>query len=262
MTARDRIVIVLVAVAVMLAALWLEVVSPERKEAGQLAAQVSQAQSQLSAAEGQAADALTARRQYASAYAAIVNLGKAVPASQEVPALIDQLTEASSEKDVEFQSISGGAGASHAASAPAATPAPASSGTAAPAASAASASASASFTELPFSITFAGSYFDLEHLFDKLTSFATLDSAGNIEVSGRLLTIQSVSLSGGGSSGPSSSAAASQQLTGAVTATAYMLPASQAAPAGASPASPASSPAASSASSSSATSPAVIKVNP
>jgi Tfp pilus assembly protein PilO len=246
MTARDRIVIMLVATAVILAAVWVEVVSPERSEAGKVAAQVGQAQAQLSAAEGQAAGALSARKQYASAYAAIVNLGKAVPTSQEVPSLIDQLTAASNEKDVDFQSITDSGSSTH----------PASSGTSTASAGTAS---SAGFSQLPFTFTFEGTYFDLEHLFSKLTSFATLDSAGNIEVSGRLLTIQSVSLSPGtGGSG--------HALTGSVTATAYMLPGSQGATAGASPAGPAgttASPAASpAASSSAAPSPAVIKVNP
>jgi Tfp pilus assembly protein PilO len=253
MTMRDRIVIVVVAVAVILVAVWIEVVSPERKEAGKLSAQVSAAQAQLSAAEGQAATARDARSQYASAYAAIVSLGKAVPASVEVPALIDQLTEASNEKDVDFESITpaGGSAAAH---------------SAAPVAGAAV--GSAGLSQVPFSFTFSGSYFNLERLFDKLTSFATLDSAGNVEVSGRLLTIQGVSLSGGGSgsgSGSSSSEAAGGALTGTVTATAYVLPASQSATAGASPAGPTgttASPAASTSSSSSPTTPAVIKVNP
>jgi Tfp pilus assembly protein PilO len=244
MTARDRIVIMLVATAVILAAVWVEVVSPERSEAGKVAAQVGQAQAQLSAAEGQAAGALSARKQYASAYAAIVNLGKAVPTSQEVPSLIDQLTEASNEKDVDFQSITDSGSSTRPAGSAAST-------------AAASTASSAGFSEIPFTFSFEGSYFDLEHLFSKLTSFATLDSAGNIEVSGRLLTIQSVSLSPGTGGG--------KALAGSVTATAYMLPGSQSAAAGASPAGPAgttASPVASPAASSSGPSPAVIKVNP
>jgi hypothetical protein len=257
MTTRDRIVIMVVAVAVVLAAVWIEVVSPERKEANALNKQVAEAQAQLSAAEGQSQTASHARSQYASAYAAIVNLGKAVPANQEVPSLIDQLTEASSEKDVDFQSITasgasaGGSGSAHA-------------GTSAAAGTAAAPTA---FTQLPFTFTFEGTYFDLEHLFRKLTRFATMDSAGNIEVSGRLLTIQSVSLSpgGGGASGSSSGSTGNgKNLTGSVTATAYVLPATQGATAGASPSAPAgttASPAAAPAPSNS-PAPAVIKVNP
>jgi hypothetical protein len=257
MTTRDRIVIAVVAVAVILAAVWIEVVSPERKQASTLSAQVTAAQAQLSAAEGQATSERNARSQYASAYASIVSLGKAAPASEEVPALIDQLTEASNEKDVDFQSITPGGGGS-------ATPSDTSTTGAAATTGATTAGSGGGLTQVPFSFTFSGSYFNLERLFDKLTSFATLDSAGNIEVSGRLLTIAGVSLSGGGGSSSSSSSSETTELTGTVTATAYELPAIQGATA-ASPAAPTgttASPAASSSSSGSPTTPAVIKVNP
>ncbi len=239
MTGRDRMVIMVVVVAVALAAVWIEVVSPERQQASTLGAQVAAAQSQLASAEGQVANARAAQSQYAAAYSAMVSLGKAVPPSQEVASLIYQLTRASDQKNVDFSSISSGGG-----SASASTPA-------------ASSVAAAGFTQLPFTFSFEGSYFDLEHLFRQLADFATLGSAGNIEVSGRLLTIRSVSLSPGASAG--------SELTGSITATAYVLPAGEGltgATSAASPSASGPSPAASTAAASSPTSPAVVKVNP
>jgi Tfp pilus assembly protein PilO len=231
--------VVLVAV---LGAAWMLVVSPERKKAGEVAGQIAAAQSQLASAEGSVTSARAAQSKYATAYASLVNLGKAVPATQEVPALILQLTQASSEKNVDFASITSSS----------------SSGTSG---STAAAAASASFTQLPFTFTFEGSYFDLEHLFNKLTDFATTSASGEIQVSGRLLTIQSVKLSPASSS--STGKGATSDLSGSITATAYTLPATQAVTGGATPTSPlgATTPASTTAASSP-TPAAIVKVTP
>lgn len=112
MTGRDRMVLMVVSVLVVLAAVWLLVVSPERQKAAKLGGQVTAARAQLVTAEGQVATARTAQSQYAAAYASIVKLGKAVPAGQEVPSLIFQLDQASNRKQVDFFSITSGSGAS------------------------------------------------------------------------------------------------------------------------------------------------------
>jgi Tfp pilus assembly protein PilO len=203
MKGRDRIVLIGIAVVAVLAGVWITVVSPERKQANTLSAEVSAAETQLSTAEGQLANARHAQTQYASAYSSLVSLGKAVPTSQEVPALIDQLTQASHEKNVDFSSIVSGGGSG----------------------GSTGAAGTSAFTQLPFAFTFNGSFFDLEHLFRQLTSFTTRSASGTLSVSGRLLTIQSVKLSPGGSSEGEGSK--SNQLTGSITATAYVLPGGQ-----------------------------------
>jgi hypothetical protein len=260
MTGRDRMVLIVIGVVAVLGAAWMLVVSPERQQAGKLAGQVAAAQAQVTAAESSVSSARAAQSQYAAAYASLVNLGKAVPPSDEVPALIDQLTQASNEKDVEFSAISPGAASSSASSS--ASPSTGTSAGTSAQGSAASGTQSASLTQLPFSFTFEGSYFDLEHLFRKLTEFATLDAAGKLDVNGRLLTINSVSLSGAGGAEASKAGAG---LTGSISATAYVMPAS-ASLTGATGASPSTSAAASPASSTSAGSstpaPAIVKVNP
>lgn len=246
MTGRDRMVAIGLSVLALLAAGWILVVSPEREKASKQAAQIASAKAQLSSAEGQLSSARSAQAQYASAYASIVSLGKAVPPTQEVPSLIYQLSQAANGKYVEFSSISSG-----------------STGTAASATAAASASAAAaSFTQMPFTFVFNGSFFDLEHLFHQLDSFASTTSSGAIQVRGRLLTIQSIKLSPTEKS--SSESGPSGNLSGTITATAYELPAGQgltgsgsaAAPAGAVPS--ATSPT----TSSSPAAPAIVKVNP
>lgn len=238
MKSRDRIFLMVVIVLVVLVGAWIKVVSPEREEASKLSAQVSTAQAQLTAAESKLAAARTAESQYGTAYAAMVSLGKAVPSGQEVPSLIYQLSLASTGKRVQFASI----------------------GTAAAGSSSASASSTTSFGALPFTFVFEGSFFDLERLFAQLTSFTTRTASGDLRVSGRLLTIQSVKLAPAGSSG---SGSPSGELSGTVTASAYTAPASLGLSAvGTGSPGAAASPAASGAASTSPTAPAIIKVNP
>jgi len=245
MTGRDRIVIIAVAVLAMLGAGWMLVVSPERKQASKLAGEVSAAQAQLSTAEGQLSNARAAQSQYSAAYASVVSLGKAVPPAPEVPSLIFQLAHATNQTQVDFNSITTGAGA-----------------TSSTAAAAAKAAAPAAFVPMPFTFVFNGGFFELEHLFGNLTAFTTVSRTGTLNVSGRLLTVQSVKLapvqtSGGAGKTPT------RTLSGTITATAYQLPAAQGltgAATGASPSGAATPAASTSAAPSSATAPAVVGV--
>lgn len=241
MTARDRMVLIVLGGLAVLAAVWLLAVSPERERAAKLATEVSTAQAQLATAESQVADASAAQAQYQTAYASIVRLGKAVPAGEEVPSLIYQLEQASNQKSVEFASITAGAGAAGAAG----TSGTASGAAASPSTAAgASATASAGFTQMPFTFVFNGDFFGLYNLFQQLNRFTLRTTSGGLRVSGRLLTIQGVKLarsndsSGGGAQG-SGNAGGSELLSGTITATAYVLPAGQSLTGGATPAGPA-----------------------
>jgi Type II secretion system (T2SS), protein M len=237
MTGRDRIVIVVLGALAVLAAAWLLVVAPEREKATKLGTEVSTAQTQLSAAEGQVASARSAQAGYPAAYASLVKLGKAVPTDQEVPSLVYELAHASNQKQVDFTSITSG-GASGGSSG---------SSSAAPA-------AAAGFSQMPFTFVFKGSFFDLYNLFQQLNRFTLHTSSGGLVVSGRLLTIQSAQLAPGTEQGSKG------QLTGTITATAYVLPGSQSLTGGATAASPAGATqtTSSSSASSSPTTPAVI----
>jgi Type II secretion system (T2SS), protein M len=216
MTARDRIVVFTLAALAVLAATWLLLVSPEREQAGKLGAQVSAAQSQLASAESQVAAARSAQAGYETDYASLVSLGKAVPINQEVPSLIYELAHATHQKQVEFSSITtGGSSASSAASS--------------------SAPAGAAFTAMPFTFVFNGSFFNLYDLFQQLDRSTLSTSSGDLQVSGRLLTIQSVNLA---PVGTSSEPGSDGRLTGTITATAYVLPAGQGLTGGATATSP------------------------
>jgi Type II secretion system (T2SS), protein M len=276
MTGRDRLVVMGLVVLVVIAGGWLLLVSPERKQAAQAGAKVASAHQELSSAQEQAAGARSAQARYLEAYKSIVSLGKAVPPLEEVPSLIYELDQASNQRDIEFNSISNGTSA----------------GTGGGGASASAASAAPSvFTPMPFTFIFKGSYFGLEHFlaqidgFAKATPASTAGSASStataaditgVQVSGRLLTIQGVALTMEGQSavgarqaktGKSDAAATTQPgLSATITATAYVLPASQGLTAGATPTGPAGTGAGASASSTTASSspstPAVIRVTP
>jgi len=222
MTGRDRIVVIVVVILALLGGGWILVVSPKSKEAGKLGKQVSEAQSQLTAAQGQLANARAAQSQYSKAYVSIVSLGKAVPPSQEVPSLIYQLSQATNAKHVDFSSI---------ASTTSNTPGSGS------AASAAAAAASAGFSQMPFTFVFNGSFFDLEHLFHEIDGFVVRKASGELDVRGRLLTIQGIKLSPTAES-ESAGKRSKGKLMGTITATAYVLPAGQGLTGGATPGAP------------------------
>jgi Tfp pilus assembly protein PilO len=254
MTTRDRLMLIGIVALAVLGAAWLTTVAPERERASKVTAEVQSARQRLSTAEAQASSATSARARYSTAYASLVSLGQAVPATTETPALIYMLDRATHSRNVQFSSItassSGGSGASS-------TPTPA--------------AQSASFTQQPFTFVFNGSFVDLYKLFNQLEGFTVQTPSGAVHVSGRLLTIDSVSLAPGtttqatGSSGSRKST--SPQLTGTVTATAYVLPAGQSALGGATASGPTGTTSAASSTTSGSTpsgtvAPAVVKAIP
>jgi Tfp pilus assembly protein PilO len=250
MTARDRLMLMGIGLVAVLGAVWLLAVSPARKQASKASGEVTSARAQLAQAQTEAAEARNAQSRYHSAYATLVSVGQAVPTSPEVPALVYALDKASNHHNVEFSSItSSSAGSSGSSSS-------------APSTSAAAAQ-SAPFTQMPFTFAFNGSYQDLIHLLTQIEHFTVQVPGGPVEVSGRLLTIQSIQLATAtGGSSSSSVASFSSQMTWTITASAYVL-----APGSASASSPsAGTPAAgtspsSGAGSAGAATPAVVRAN-
>jgi hypothetical protein len=90
---------------------------------------------------------------------------------------------------------------------------------------------------MPFTFVFNGSFPALYKLFQQLNGFIVRTASGQLQISGRLLTIQGVKLAP--ATGVGSARTAKGQLSGTITATAYVLPASQGLTGGASPSAPA-----------------------
>jgi hypothetical protein len=217
MSARDRLVLMAIAALAVLGAVWMLAVSPARKQASTLDGEVASVRGQLASAQGELTGANDVRARYGSAYASLVSLGKAVPTSAEVPGLMYAIDQAANHRKVQFTSISnGGASGSHSSSSPAASGA---------------AGQGAGLKQLPFTFTFSGSYQELCRLLSELEGFTAQGRSGTLRVSGRLLTIQGITLGGasaGGSQGASAAQAGkpSSEMTWTITATAYVLPAS------------------------------------
>ena len=116
MTARDRIVIVIVLAVGAIVAGWFFVVSPKRSQASNLSTQVSSEQAQLSSAQNLVAAGTSARRAFAGQYAQLARLGEAVPPDDDVPSLIVQVQAAAQESHVSFKGLQlsgGGSSSSH-----------------------------------------------------------------------------------------------------------------------------------------------------
>lgn len=226
MTARDRIVIVVVLVLGVIAGSWIKIVQPKRSQASSLGAQVAAEQSQLDSARAQLAQSQSARTTFAAEYTEMVRLGEAVPPDDEVPSLIVQLQNAAHAAHVDFRSLqvnpTGSApttpnsGSAHTSTAP--LPPGVSVGP-------------AGFPAEQFTFNFQGNFFRLSDFFNRLQRFVTTANH-QISIRGRLMTLNAINLAAGPSGFP--------QITASVSATAYMLPASQGLVAGASPTGPAS----------------------
>jgi type II secretory pathway pseudopilin PulG len=235
-TTRDRTLLMVVAVLAGIAAFWFLAISPKRKEASDLGAQITSAQQTLASAQAAAASAQAAHDRYDRDYATVARLGKAVPETDDVPALVYQLESTAHDTGVDFRRISltpapAGSAPTQAqavATAAGSSTTPGTTGTASAAASAlppGAAIGSAGFPTMPFAFDFQGSFFGMQKFLDRLSALTKIRSNDSISVKGRLLTVDGVSIK--------ASAKGFPNVLATVTATAYLLPADEGLTAGA-----------------------------
>jgi hypothetical protein len=276
-TARDRIVIMVVLALGAVVAGWMLVVSPKRDQAASLSTQVSAQQGQLDTLRGQVAAGETARTAFAGQYAQLAKLGEAVPPDDDVPSLIYQVQNAAQGAKVSFRGLQlgnapAGGPTTPPSSSSSSTPSSGSgssstSGSSATGAAGAS-SASTTGSQLPpgaavgaaglpteqFTFTLTGNFFHLADFFNRLQSFVS-SRGSTLLISGRLMTINGINLAPGATGFP--------QITANISATTYIVPASEGAFGGATPAGPATAPQTSTSPSSSSTgSPAAAITSP
>jgi hypothetical protein len=229
--ARDRLVLVIVAAVVAVAAAWILVIGPKRDQANELGAQVTAAQRTLSAARTQIVAAGIDQRAYARNYEAVAELGEAVPPDDDTASLILELQNAATRAGVDFRSLVLNA----AASTPAATTSTSTSSTSQAVTATlppGAAVGSAGLPTLPFTFTFQGNFFRLANFFGRLERFVVATNK-TVSVSGRLMTLNAISLGAGPSGFP--------QITATISATTYLVPASEGLTDGASASGPAGS---------------------
>jgi Tfp pilus assembly protein PilO len=232
-TARDRIIIVVLLVAAAMAGVWFVGLAPKRKEATDLSAKLDVARQQLTEVEQSAAQARQAKARYDSDYAQVATLGKAVPKSDAIPSLVYQLQAAAHDARITFSSLkvagsgapapsapaqataaanatngSGGSGSTSGSTSTGSTPS-STSASPAPATQAATATlppgaavGSAGFPTMPFSFVFNGSFFDMERFLREVQRFVRVDGK-RVDVRGRLLSIDGFALNAGPTGFPS-----------------------------------------------------------
>jgi hypothetical protein len=250
LTARDRIVLVVVLVVAALAGAWFLVLQPKREEAATLDSQVAAQQQQLNSAQAALAQGQQARRTYQQNVAELARLGEAVPADDEIPSLIYELQSAAKGARIDFRGVQVGTGGSSSTStggAAAATP----SATLPPGVS----ESATGFPTEQFTFTFHGDFFQLVNFIRRVQQFVRVGPSG-VDVSGRLLLLSAIGLSAGPKGFP--------QIAATFAATTFLMPDGQSgsSAAGASPPSTASASTASTATASNGSSPITASSSP
>jgi Tfp pilus assembly protein PilO len=226
-TARDRIIIVVVLVAAALGGFWFVALAPKRSEAADLKTQIQVASQKLADAQQQAARARQAKARYDADYAQVAKLGKAVPKNDALPSLLYQLQSAAHAAKIDFTSLQASADAGQASSAgatvttkPATGSSTAGGSSAAPATQSAAAGlppgatvGSAGFPTMPFSFVFNGSFFDMQRFLRDVQRFVRVDGE-RVDARGRLLSIDGFALTAGPAGFP--------DVMASITATAFL----------------------------------------
>ena len=228
MTQRDRIVVTVLAMVAVLGGFWFVALKPKRAEVADLDAQVAEQVERRDAALERVAAGENAKRSYRADYATVAKLGKAVPASDQMPSLVYALESTADAHDVDFRSLELATGGATASAAPAATP-----GTQAAAAVAPPGSqvGPAGFPTMPFSFVFDGGFSQMERFLSAVERYTTTTGSGeDVTVRGRLITIDGISIKASREGFP--------KISASLAATSYLLPPDEGLTAGATPQGP------------------------
>jgi Tfp pilus assembly protein PilO len=248
--AANRMIVAMLAIAVLAIGFWMLLLSPKREKASELSSQISSLDVSLAEAQSREAEALEAKRHFAADYRQLVVLGQAVPAGDETSSLLVELHRVAAQSDLRFESIQlAGTGETSSLPAPApATPTEpnAAESGAVPASAAvppteAAASimplgasiGSAGLGVMPYTLTFTG---DFSHVADFIKGIDSLVDTGStgVAVDGRLVTLNSFALSADPEEG-------FPRLSATFSVTTYLIPPGELT-AGASPTEPAPAP--------------------
>jgi Tfp pilus assembly protein PilO len=93
-TSRDRKIILCLVPILVLMGYWFLVLAPKRQQAQKVTTQLTDAQEKRDTAQQQVAQLSAAKASFASDYATVISLGKAVPTTVDMPSLLVQIDEA------------------------------------------------------------------------------------------------------------------------------------------------------------------------
>jgi hypothetical protein len=266
LTDRDRKILMMLVPLAIAAAYWFLLLAPKREESTVVQDELTQVQGERDTAVSKLAQLTKAKDSFADDYATVIYLGKAVPASVDMPSLLVQLDRAARGTGINFTGVetgdrtdapsssntSGDSGSSdaqsgsgkaaetaengantasndanRAASSDPGSPSDAAAGGTTPASSGAP-----GLESIPLDFTFHGSFFDLADFFHRMKRFVRVAN-DKILVRGRLMTIDSFSFD---------SKDSFPSLEAVVHATVYLAPKAEGVSAGATPQGPAGAP--------------------
>jgi Tfp pilus assembly protein PilO len=196
MNSTNRLIVAMLAVAVIGAAFWMMLLSPKREEAQKLGDEVVALESSLAQHEAEVAQAEAAKKEFPDDYRRLVVLGKAVPGDDDVASLLVQMNRISKGAGGTFRNIQLSAGGGEA---PAAQPAPAGGEPASPTEVSASllplgaTIGPAGLAVMPYEVTFDGGFFEIADFIKGLDSLVET-SPDEVTVDGRLVTVDGFSL--------------------------------------------------------------------
>jgi Tfp pilus assembly protein PilO len=168
----------IIAGAALLAAMWLLALSPKRSESAEVKTNVAAQEQRLATAKTELASFQTARKQYPGMLAELKRLDKAVPARGAIPSLLRQLQKRANGRHsvLKLAELKPGSATPGSGLTPGAKP------------------LSGGLAALPFSFTYTGKYFDLVSVLKAARKAVTVKSkSGDLEIDGRLVTIEGVS---------------------------------------------------------------------
>ncbi len=238
---NTRAVVAIAIVAALAIAFWMLLLSPRRDEAAKLGDQVESVETALGQHRAEIATAERARRRFPVDYQQLVVLGKAVPASDETASLLVQVNGIAGHAHVAFKDLQleSEGGSSEPAASPSASGAPVSATEAAASLLPLGATIGpAGLAVMPYTLTFEGDFFQIADFIAGLDSMVKTQNE-KVTVTGRLLTIDSFTLT----SGSDKSAGSSSALVATFKVTTYLTPPGEGLTAGALPSSPAGQPA-------------------
>jgi Tfp pilus assembly protein PilO len=105
---RDKKILIFMVPLLVVAAYWFLLLAPKREEATTASAALTVEQDRVEAARIASSAADNAEKGFDTSYATVVRLGKAIPATVDMPSLLVQLESAAAGTGIDFNSISVG----------------------------------------------------------------------------------------------------------------------------------------------------------
>ena len=199
MTSTNRLIIAIVALALLAGLFWTQMLSPKRDEVKELGAEVERLEASLALHESEITEAEAARKEFPAQYQRLVVLGKAVPRDEDVASLLVQVNRIADRAKGTFSELKlAAAGGEAPEAAPASTEGEEPASPTEVAASLMPLGASigpAGLAVMPYEVTFDGKFFQIADFINGLDRMVKTGK-DDVTVDGRLVTINGFSLKG------------------------------------------------------------------